>query len=1040
MKYRLVSLFSILFGVFLLIVVAAARFAFFISTISFEMNGAAPIQSVEIEAGDTLDLPSPTREGYTFGGWFLDSEYERSANVLVLNNQDRTLYAYWLPNLYTVTFDSNGGSDVDTVTQTFDSEFLAPTQPTLEGYDFAGWFTDDETFLQVFTFGTHPLDTNLFAKWTATIYDITYQLDGGILAEGSTLSYTVEDDLVVFNDPTKTGYTFEGWFDNNAFDGDVYVAINPNLMSDLTLFAKFTVNEYTITFDEAGGTNVDSITQDFATSVTKPTDPTKVGHTFQGWLLEGQAYVFSTMPVDGANLVASWQVNAYAVTLNVNGGDALTTTNFNVNYDDSLSLVTPTRAGYQFNGWSDGTEIWTSGDDMPANALSLTAQWSLSNYPITYVMDRGFNNEANPSTYTILTPSITLLAPDKEGHTFNGWFADAAFTQPSTAVFQGSTGEKTFYAKWTINTYNISLDVNGGNAISPTSLTVNFASTLDLPTPTRLGFDFDGWETAEGIGYGNGNIMPPNDIALIAQWEIKKYDVVYFTFKADVTNPNKLPSTVEYELGQTVNEQSLTNPGYTFDGWFNAADDTEFVFGFTMTDIAEPYILYGKWTAIVYTVTYNLQDDEEAPATLPEDNPTEFTVEDPTLPIGDPVRPGYEFNGWRNDGNVITNSIGGGSTIENITLTATWELIRYDITYETDGGTNNFDNPRDFNVEESFTLLPAVRTGYTFGGWKNQNDQTVTQITLGTSGDLTLTAQWTINKYTFTYRSFAGQSVTTVNNKEYGSELGMSEPTRRGYTFNGWEDMANGASYSSNSTMPDNALNLIGSWTINDYSVSYDFNEGTSAATFDYNFTVLESILIPSPIRTGWVFVGWDTADDGTANHTPIAGTTTIAIGTYAEDLNLKAVWTQNIYTLTYNSDGGSAVNSKTFTYSQTLDATYFPTPTKGTETFTGWYDANGARWGVGSSANNTGPNNHLTLTARWTTVPYSITYDADNGENTYSTTIYPGSEVYIGFTPYREGYTFVGWKDLEDDIFYTSSSIMPTKNLTLTAQWEAND
>jgi uncharacterized repeat protein (TIGR02543 family) len=596
-------------------------------------------------------------------------------------------------------------------------------------------------------------------------------------------------------------------------------------------------------------------------------------------------------------------------------------------------------------------------------------------------------------------------------------------------------------AIWQVNSHTITLNVNGGTPISPTTLTVNYGSILSLPTPVREGYDFDGWETAEGVGYSNGSFMPPIDLALIAQWEIKTYDVIYYLFQQDIDDSNALPAaTVEYLLDDVVTERSYSNPGYDFVGWFDAADDEAFEFGFSMTDVSEPYIIYGKWIPIVYTVTYNLQDDEEAPATLPEDNPTKFTVEDPTLPIGDPVRPGYEFNGWRNDGNVITNSIGGGSTIENITLTATWELIRYDITYDTDGGTNNFDNPRDFNVEESFTLLPAVRTGYTFGGWKNQNNQTVTQITLGTSGDLTLTAQWTINKYTFTYQNFVGQSVTTVNNKEYGSELGMSEPTRRGYTFNGWEDTLTGGIYSSNSTMPDNDLNLIGSWTLNDYSVSYDLNQGTSAATFDYNFTVLESILIPSPIRTGWVFVGWDTADDGIANHTPIAGTTTIAIGAYAEDLNLKAVWTQNIYTLTYNSDGGSAVSPKTFTFSQTLNATYFPVPTKGTETFVGWFDSNGGRWSASSNVNNTGPNNNLTLTARWTTVPYSVTYDADNGENTYSTSIYPGSEVYIGFTPYREGYTFVGWKDLEDDIFYTSSSIMPTKNLTLTAQWEAND
>ena len=1033
MKYRLVSLFSILFGVFLLIVVAAARFAFFISTISFETNGAAPIQSVEIEAGDTFDLPTPTREGYTFGGWFLDTEYSRSANLLVINNQDRTLYAYWLPNLYTVTFDSNGGSDVDAVTQTFDSEFLAPTQPTLEGYDFAGWFTDDETFLQAFTFGTHPLDTNLFAKWTPTNYEITYQVDGGTLAEGTTMSYTILDDLVIFNDPTKTGYTFEGWFDNNAFDGDVYVAINPNRMSDLTLFAKWTVNQYTISFDENGGTNVTSITQDFGSSVTKPTDPTKVGHTFQGWLLEGQAFVFNTMPVNGANLVASWQVNSYQVSLNVNGGDSLTTSSFNANYDSSLNLVTPTRTGYQFDGWSDGTEIWRNGDDMPANALALTAQWSVMNYPIVYVMDRGFNNDANPATYTFLSPTITLADPDKEGHTFNGWFADAAFTQPSTTILSGSFGEKTFYAKWTINTYTITLDVNNGAPLAETVFTYNFAATLALPTPTRLGYDFDGWETAEEVRYGNGNIMPATNLSLVAQWDQKIYQVIYYTFEADIENPDKLPAISNYTLGQTVTQQSVSNPGYTFNGWFDASTDLAFTFGFTMTDVNEPYILYGKWTPIIYTVTYVLGDNS---VTNPDVNPETFTVED-SIPLTAPARPGYTFSGWQSD-SVTVSTVGGAIT--DITLTAQWALVRYTVTYNTDGGTNNFDNPRDFNVEESFTLLPAVRLGYTFLGWMDQNNQFVTQITAGTSGNLTLTAQWNINTHALNYRTQeGGQSVVTI--LAYGSALGLPTPTRRGYTFTGWRETSNQASVSADSTMPDRSLTIVGNWNINSYSINYDLNSGTASPTPSPNtYTVIDEITIASPTRMGWVFVGWDKNADGTAEHTPVSGTTRITAGTYVENLNLKAVWTQNIYTLTYNTDGGNSISNKTFTFTQALDATYFPTPTKTGETFIGWFDTSGARWAVGANASNVGPNNNFTLTARWATFPYSITYDAANGENTYTTSVYPGANVYIGFTPFKDGHTFIGWKDETDGTFYTSSSIMPSKNLTLTAQWQAND
>ena len=1044
MKYRIVSLFSIIFGTFLLIVVAAARFAFYVSTISFDTRGAAPIQSIQIEAGDALELPSPTREGYTFAGWYLDEAFERSANFLVLSNQDRTLYAYWTPNLYTVTFDSNGGSDVDSVEQPFNSEFPAPVQPTLEGYDFAGWFTDDETFLQPFNFGFMPLDTELFAKWTPTIYEITYTINGGVLAEGTTLSYTVEDDLVVFNEPTRLGYTFEGWYDNSAFDGDDYVAINPNRMEDLDLFAKWTVNEYTITFDELGGSQVDNITQDFGSVVTPPTPPTKTGFTFLGWSLDGQPFAFSTMPVDGADLAAIWQVNSHTITLNVNGGSGITDTTLDFDYDSSITLTNPTRLGYTFDGWFDGDDIWTTGDDMPDNDLSLNAEWSLANYSITYVMNFGFNNDDNPSSYTVLD-AVTLLEPTKTGNTFDGWFNDGAFTQPITQIPVGSTGNKNIHAKWIVNTYTIDLDVNDGDAISPTTLTVEYGSTLSLPTPVREGYDFDGWETAEGVGYSNGSFMPPIDLALIAQWEIKTYDVIYYLFQEDIDDSNALPAaTVEYLLNEVVTERSYSNPGYNFVGWFDAADDEAFEFGFSMTDISEPYIIYGQWIPIVYRVTYVLQDDDDAPATLPPENPSEFTVEDPVTSLVDPVRPGYEFNGWRNDG-IVTSGIGGGTTLDDITLTATWQLVRYDVTYNDGGGINPFGNPTDFNVEETFAIADAIRLGYTFGGWQNQDGNIMTSIPVGTARDLTLTAQWTINKYTFTYRSFAGQTVTTELNKEYGTTLGMTEPTRPGYTFNGWEEITTGASYSADSTMPDNALDLIGTWTINNYSIGYNLNEGISTETFTNSFTVSDSITIPSPTRTGWFFVGWDTGEDDVAEHTPITGITTIAAGTYLENLSLKAVWTQNVYTLTYNTDGGNEIEDKEYNFSQNFDSTFFPIPVKGTENFQGWFDDLGRRWAVGPAFENVGPNEDLTLTARWSTDPifFSITYEPANGEKqyTYPLTWTPTSTVYLGFTPNNpDGYRFVGWKDEETGIFYEDGDLMPFKQLLLTAQWELID
>jgi uncharacterized repeat protein (TIGR02543 family) len=656
-------------------------------------------------------------------------------------------------------------------------------------------------------------------------------------------------------------------------------------------------------------------------------------------------------------------------------------------------------------------------------------------------MNFGFNDDANPSTYTV-NDVVTLIDPIKEGHTFDGWYSESTFVNRVTQITAGSTGAKTLYAKWTILSYTVTLDVNGGDPLTTTQFTYNFAQELDLPTPTKSGFEFIGWKTSANVSYGSGNLMPSRNLDLIAQWVVKTYDVVYYVFKTDMTNPDIIPQVLSYTLGQIVNAGIITNPGYTFNGWFDSKTDLAFTFGFAMTEIEEDYVLYGKWTPIVYTVTYVLNgpvNDEEPPVDFVvedidnSENPTTFTVED-SIPLSEPTKEGYVFTGWTSD-SVTVQTVGGAVT--NITLTASWRLEEYDITYDADGGTIQFGSPTTFNILSDIALIPATKEGYDFLGWLDDQGNTVTRILPGRNEDLNLTANFRIKSYTLNYSTVQG-SQQFVSTKEYGASLGLTDPTRRGYSFDGWKDTPTSVFYNSNGTMPNSNLTLVGQWTINEYSINYDLNDGTSNGSFTYDYTILDIIRIPTPTRTGWVFVGWDNADDGTANHFQVAGTTTINAGVYAEDLNFKAVWTQSIYTLTYNSAGGNSIASKSFTFGQSLDNTYFPVPTKSGETFIGWFDASNNRWAVGSSFQNIGPNNNLALTARWATFPYSITFDADNGEDSYSTSVYPGQPVYIGFTPYKEGYRFGGWMDLDDGTYYTKDSIMPNKSLTLTAQWIA--
>jgi uncharacterized repeat protein (TIGR02543 family) len=179
--------------------------------------------------------------------------------------EDVTITAKWTINQYTITFDTDGGSGIDPITADYGTEVTAPADPTKTGYTFAGWDNDIPT--------TMPAeDVTITAKWTINQYTITFDTDGGSGIDPITADYGTE--VTAPADPTKTGYTFAGW------DPEI-----PTTMpaENVTITAKWTINQYTITFDTDGGSGIDPITADYGTEVTAPADPTKTGYTFAGW-------------------------------------------------------------------------------------------------------------------------------------------------------------------------------------------------------------------------------------------------------------------------------------------------------------------------------------------------------------------------------------------------------------------------------------------------------------------------------------------------------------------------------------------------------------------------------------------------------------------------------------------------------------------------------------------------------------------------------------------------------------------------------------
>ncbi|HRX44861.1 MAG TPA: InlB B-repeat-containing protein, partial [Acholeplasmataceae bacterium] len=356
-------------------------------TVTFEENGGEAVEDMVISINSTsINLPTPVREGFTFDGWYLDNAFTQPFTIAALLTQTGsvTLYAKWADDVvqYTITFESNGGSSVSAITQGAGTTVTAPTNPTKSGFTFGGWFSDS-ALTTAYTFGTMPAENiTLYAKWVAEVTNqtITFESNGGsavanlVAAIGSTIAAPTA--------PTKMGYTFGGWYSDSALTTAYTFTTMP--ADALTLYAKWTLNNYTISFEENGGSVVADKTQGYNTAVVAPTAPTKMGYTFGGWYSDSAlttAYTFGTMPAQNITLYAKWTLNNYTITFEENGGSAVL--DITQGYNTAVVAPTaPTKMGYTFGGWYSDSALTTAYtfSTMPAQNITLYAKWTLNNY------------------------------------------------------------------------------------------------------------------------------------------------------------------------------------------------------------------------------------------------------------------------------------------------------------------------------------------------------------------------------------------------------------------------------------------------------------------------------------------------------------------------------------------------------------------------------------------------------------------------------------------------------------------------------------
>ncbi len=757
--------------------------------------------------GDAVSIADPSEEGYKFNGWQQEVPTTMPGqNLLIIANMELLKY-----NFITVVDEVR-----DTTVYDYSALIETPAEPEKEGFTFDGWNKEIPE--------TMPAeDVTISAKWTRNSYNIYFVNEGDTVDQRA---YPYENKIVVPNDPTKTGYTFAGWYDAN---GDEVPENMP--AEDLTFEATWDINAYYFV------TIVDDDTTDkkynYADEIVAPESPSKTGYTFYQW----NKTIPETMPAHNDTIVALWKVNSYKVNWVVDEGD---TVSVSYEYGANIEKVAdPEKEGYTFEGWNKSIA-----STMPANDLTYVAEFTINSYRVYVTIDGKTDSTKYEYGESVEVPD----EPVKEGYKFNGWSEDFPNTMPAhdvkiEALFTRETYEIIAIAENDSFYYEFAYEEEIKNIIAPSitgkifdhwepeipatmpaygfylraiykSQTVALFEKVDGVTnihsykygeevvipadPEKEGYTFTGWSPEYPT------IMPDTNVVVEAQFEINSYN---FTVIVDEDT-----TVTVYEYGEAVTvPEDPVKVGHDFEKW--SAEIPE-------TMPAKDVTIEAVFSQNSFDFTVIANDDKTV---------TSYKYGEEVVAPEDPTREGYTFAGW--DAEIPTTM-----PDSNVTVEAQWTINQYVVTYIDREDTIAVDT-FDYNAKIE-TITVGDREGYTFSGWGSVPSAMPAK-------DLTLNAVWTVETYDFIY---ATNKKTVMVNYSYGDSIQVPEdPKRKGYTFLGWNAEIP-------ATMPAHDVKVNAVWVANIYTVTMNVDGETRMQSFCYG----DSIILDKQSKYGYVFKGWE--------------------------------------------------------------------------------------------------------------------------------------------------------------------------------------
>jgi len=831
------------------------------------------------------------------------------------------VYAQWQAIPYTITYFGNGntsGSVPASGTYSLTSgTYLIANKNTLAktGYLFNGWVSDTGTVFSVGASYSSLANLNLYSRWLAETYTVTYSANGGSgLVPEKAGTVTIGE---TFTAPSTSlsleGSSFAGW----SYGGRTYLPGEVITVggANLVLTATWNKTQYVVTYSLNGGSGTaptsPNIYLNDTFTVSSIGSVTKSGYSFTGWVESGTAYSAGatfTMPARNINLIAQWAGLVYTITYATTGATSGTPTRSSDSFVYGASAIslptagTMVKTGYTFSGWKETTTVISGSYSATAN-VTLLPVWSPTTQSFTFDPN-GATSGSTTTSASYITDGTAVLAPDKgtlskPGFTFGGW-SDGTTNYAVGSPITG-TSNKTLTAIWNPEVFAVNYlagTVNGAAVVDPIGLPTTtptaYGSTFALGaletktvTDTGLIYAFAGWSNG-GQTYqaGASFVMGTSSPTFTATW-LRLYEVRYY-MNGGVDTGMRQGLLYSNGASVTIDAAIPTRIGYTFAGWNDQSGNP--VVGSTYTISDTNYLFYARWTADSFTLTYNSAGGSAAPSSRIA---TYGAVINLAAATSLPTRSGYTFTGWSIS--ATTYAAGAqyqfGATSE--TARALWTPTTQSITFDLAQGTSStvISEP-SHTIGETFTA-PAIiptRVGYTFANW---SDGVTTYgsgapVTVGAS-DITLTAQWTVATYVIRY-SLNGGSGTIPSPTSYNfgaSHTIAAAVSKANSNFIGWSNGANTYSVGASFTLSASDETFTAQFSGAIYALSFNLN-GADTGTVPGTITgqITDNFVLPTSAglaKTGYAFGGWKNGA-----YTYASGETLTGVSANA---TLNAIW-----------------------------------------------------------------------------------------------------------------------------------------------------